>query len=220
MNMNIGENIIKLRKEKNMTQEDLARKVFLSPKTISSYERNRSLPKMEILILLAKNLDCTIEDILGIRNDNNEEIKEKYEKESIKETIKKTLFLGIIFVIPMLFFMYGAYISISFLAASSEIGNLTILDSAKEAFSLFLSYTYEYFIYIIIMIINYVLYKKKCVKSLFIINGLLVVILLIDILTAIAYKFTQFDLLIFLIAALFGLVYGVILIHKKKTIKL
>ena len=73
--MNIGLNISNLRKEKNLTQEELAKLINVSPKTISSYETNRSIPNIEILILLSKVLDTSINDILNLKEDNNNEVK-------------------------------------------------------------------------------------------------------------------------------------------------
>ena len=64
--MNVGKNIAKFRKEKNLTQEELAKKINVSPKTISSYENNKNLPNIETLILLSQELDVSINDILGI----------------------------------------------------------------------------------------------------------------------------------------------------------
>ena len=64
--MNVGKNIAKFRKEKNLTQEELAKKINVSSKTISSYENNKNLPNIETLILLSQELDVSINDILGI----------------------------------------------------------------------------------------------------------------------------------------------------------
>ena len=55
-----------LEREKNITQEELAKNINVSPKTISSYENNRNLPNIETLILLSQELDVSINDILGI----------------------------------------------------------------------------------------------------------------------------------------------------------
>lgn len=55
-----------LEREKNITQEKLAKNINVSPKTISSYENNRNLPNIETLILLSQELDVSINDILGI----------------------------------------------------------------------------------------------------------------------------------------------------------
>ena len=55
-----------LEREKNITQEELAKNINVSPKTISSYENNKNLPNIETLILLSQELDVSINDILGI----------------------------------------------------------------------------------------------------------------------------------------------------------
>ena len=55
-----------LERKKNITQEELAKNINVSPKTISSYENNRNLPNIETLILLSQELDVSINDILGI----------------------------------------------------------------------------------------------------------------------------------------------------------
>ena len=68
-----------LEREKNIIQEELAKNINVSPKTISSYENNRNLPIIETLILLSKELDVSINDILGINEENSKEIKNKYE---------------------------------------------------------------------------------------------------------------------------------------------
>ena len=42
--MNIGEKIIKIRKEHNLTQEEMANELYLTRQAISKYERNISYP--------------------------------------------------------------------------------------------------------------------------------------------------------------------------------
>ena len=63
--MNIGENIANLRKNQNLTQESLAKLINVSPKTISSYETNRSLPSLDILISISKALNTDLNTILN-----------------------------------------------------------------------------------------------------------------------------------------------------------
>lgn len=58
--MFIGDRITKLRNNKNMTQEELADKLYVSNKTISSYESNRTEPNLEIISKLSEILDCSI----------------------------------------------------------------------------------------------------------------------------------------------------------------
>ena len=58
--MSIGDKLCKLRKRKGSTQLDLARKLFIPDKVISSWKRNRTEPSLEILVKIAKILDYSI----------------------------------------------------------------------------------------------------------------------------------------------------------------
>lgn len=66
--MSIGENIRELRKEKGLTQEDLAKLLFVSQDTISLWELNKSLPDIKSLIELTKIFEVSSDFILGIEN--------------------------------------------------------------------------------------------------------------------------------------------------------
>lgn len=57
-------NLKNVRKDKNLTQKELAAKLNLDQSTISKYEKNIILPNVVILKKLAQVLDCTIDDLL------------------------------------------------------------------------------------------------------------------------------------------------------------
>ncbi len=202
--MNIGLNISNLRKEKNLTQEELAKLINVSPKTISSYETNRSIPNIEILILLSKVLDTSINDILNLKEDNNNEVKKIYQKNNLKNNILKIIYLSIIFIVPIVYFMYAGYVSISSLTAE-VINNNDIIIASHNAYKYFLISTIEFFIYYVLLIIlNYILYLKKCFKSLLIINTIFFLIAIISIIEIILKQNLSYDFLIFLVSAIFG----------------
>lgn len=202
--MNIGLNIANLRKEKNLTQEELAKLINVSPKTISSYETNRSIPNIEILILLSKVLDTSINDILNLKEDNNNEVKKIYQKNNLKNNILKIIYLSIIFIVPIVYFMYAGYVSISSLTAE-VINNNDIIIASHNAYKYFLISTIEFFIYYVLLIIlNYILYLKKCFKSLLIINTIFFLIAIISIIEIILKQNLSYDFLIFLVSAIFG----------------
>ena len=56
--MNLGNRIAELRKIKEWSQNDLANKIFVSNKTISSWESNRTEPNLETIVKLSELLDC------------------------------------------------------------------------------------------------------------------------------------------------------------------
>ena len=47
--MRIGENIKAIRQSKNMTQEELAEKIYTTRQTVSNYEKGRSDPDLETI---------------------------------------------------------------------------------------------------------------------------------------------------------------------------
>lgn len=63
-NVKIGQLIFKLRTEKNMTQKDLADKLFLSDRTISKWERGAGCPDISVLTELSKVFQIDIEELL------------------------------------------------------------------------------------------------------------------------------------------------------------
>ena len=76
MNYNkIGNFILELRKEKNMTQDELAEKVFVSRQAVSKWERCITIPDSSTLVVLSELFDVSINEILsGERiNDSNKD---------------------------------------------------------------------------------------------------------------------------------------------------
>ncbi len=78
--INIGNRIKKLRQSKNITQQQLANTLFITDKTISSWEATRTEPSLEMLIKLSETLDCSISYLIYgdiPKNDIETEIKIK-----------------------------------------------------------------------------------------------------------------------------------------------
>jgi len=59
-----GEKLKILRTQKNMTQEQLAEKLFVSRVTISKWETGRGLPNIDSLKLLAKIMDVSVDGLI------------------------------------------------------------------------------------------------------------------------------------------------------------
>ena len=60
-NQEVGRFIRQLRTSKNMTQKELAEKLFITDKAISKWERGLGCPDISILPLLADSLGVQIE---------------------------------------------------------------------------------------------------------------------------------------------------------------
>lgn len=62
--MNIGNSLKNLRKNKNLTQEELAQHLSVSPQTVSKWENNLSAPDISMLPVLAEFYNITIDELL------------------------------------------------------------------------------------------------------------------------------------------------------------
>ena len=62
--MSLGENIKQYRKERNLTQEDLADRLDVSFQAISSWERDEYKPEMDKLIKLAEVFDISVSSLV------------------------------------------------------------------------------------------------------------------------------------------------------------
>ena len=64
MDMTIGKRIALLRKEKGMTQEDLANAMGVSPQAVSKWENDQTCPDISALPKLSKLLGVTADELL------------------------------------------------------------------------------------------------------------------------------------------------------------
>lgn len=88
----IGDFIKELRKEKNLTQKELAEILNCTDKAVSRWETGRGIPEISLLIPLSKALDVSVNELLMGERIIEEEIKEKSEQlivETIVHTDKK-----------------------------------------------------------------------------------------------------------------------------------
>lgn len=109
----IGKVIAKRRKEKGMTQGELAERLSVSNKTISKWETGVGLPDISILVDLASVLDISVDDLLkGKENkvqnalcEKNFLIKKKYYKKYLRDHFFESKaywlfnFIGIMFIL-------------------------------------------------------------------------------------------------------------------------
>lgn len=97
--MKLGENILKLRKQQGLSQEQLGELVNVTRQTISNWELDETTPNPEQLKLLSKVLNISIDELLN--NETKGIIEEKVSNtERLAGIIIKILkFFGIAFVI-------------------------------------------------------------------------------------------------------------------------
>lgn len=80
----IGRRIAELRKQKNLTQPELADAMGVSFQAVSNWERGNSMPDISKLADLSEMLGTTIDDLLGKKNP----VIEKLAKNESIETVK------------------------------------------------------------------------------------------------------------------------------------
>ncbi len=69
MNETIGNRIQKIRKEKGLTQEELAEKLCVSAQAVSKWENDASCPDISLLPQLCRILGITTDELLSGKND-------------------------------------------------------------------------------------------------------------------------------------------------------
>ena len=86
---NIGALISRLRKEKGMTQQELADKLQITDKAVSKWERGLACPDISILPQVAEILGVNVDDLLS----NPQTDKWRSFKELSKDDVKEMFFL-------------------------------------------------------------------------------------------------------------------------------
>lgn len=76
----IGNFLAELRKSQNLTQEELGTEIGVTNKTISRWENGNYLPPIEMLQILSKKYDVSINEILSGKRLDNESYKSKAEE--------------------------------------------------------------------------------------------------------------------------------------------
>lgn len=117
-NLKTGKYIQKLRQEKNLTQNDLAKKLFISDKAISKWERGLCAPDISLLENLAEILDTSVIELLRGERLNNNSINKKDALNSIndikeittKSNIKKINKIFMCFLIILILYILLLFI--------------------------------------------------------------------------------------------------------------
>lgn len=73
MSDSIGKNIRRLRKDRNLTQEELAERLNVSAVAVSKWENNQSMPDISQIIPLARFFDITTDELFGLKSSDREE---------------------------------------------------------------------------------------------------------------------------------------------------
>lgn len=136
----IGLFIAKCRREKNMTQEELAEKLGVSNKSISRWENGKTMMDISLFEPLCNELDISIIELLNGEKVNDKKKDKLYTKTLINYSNKvgsrnKQVILTILFIMslmPMLLYQFGG------MRGVQEIRGLIILLSPITIISIIL----------------------------------------------------------------------------------
>lgn len=84
----LGNRIQELRKERKMTQEELAEKLDVTPQAVSKWETDNSYPDISLLVELANLFNCTVDELLGRKNNETKVLPEDMRKDINKMLLK------------------------------------------------------------------------------------------------------------------------------------
>ena len=96
--MAIGKRIIELRKKNNLSQKDLANKLFVTDKTISSWETERTEPDIDAIINLSEILNTSISYLINLKillNNQTNFLTETLHIDTYYKTNKENTYLRI-----------------------------------------------------------------------------------------------------------------------------
>lgn len=114
---NIGLTISSVRKEKNMTQIELAKKLNVTDKAVSKWERGISCPDINTIPQLAEILGISTDELMGCSEQNNcnNEVMSKRNIKNIVQLILKAVGMAM------------GIASLTLLILKNDITNETIL---------------------------------------------------------------------------------------------
>ena len=119
--MKFNEKLIKLRKEKGLSQEELGYQLNVTRQTVSKWELGQTTPEMDKLLEMSKIFGINVDDLL----DETKEIKSQTEENKTNKSIKKIIIIvSVVLVILILIGIVGMKI------ADRLFNN--VLDKSKE----------------------------------------------------------------------------------------
>ena len=111
-------NLIKTkRKEKGLTQEELAQKINVTEKAISRWETGRGTPDISLLVPLAEELDISVSELLKGKEDKKEDknIKEIVNYIDVSKTKKNKLIIPIATILyTIILILYLWYLKVEY----------------------------------------------------------------------------------------------------------
>lgn len=135
----IGKFILECRKEKKLTQTELAEKLGVTDKSVSNWENGRNMPDLSLFKPLCEILDISINDLISGEKISKDKYQEKLEENiitTIDYTNKKVLVKNnIIGILLLAFGIIIAITAMSIFPSESSWGSIYSLFGALVSMS-------------------------------------------------------------------------------------
>lgn len=141
----LGDNIKALRKQKGLTQEELAIKLNVVRQTVSKWEKGLSVPDADLLQKIADVLETDVTQLLGTKLENeqsNNELAEQLsrinEQLAIKNRRSRRIWktIGIVFLavvlLNIILIVLGVTTSKSITTTDTKAENFSIIDEIEN----------------------------------------------------------------------------------------
>ena len=115
--MKLSDYLKQYRKEKNLTQEALAEKLYVTKQAVSKWENDRGLPDIETYKDLSRLLDVSVDTLLGLEE---------------KDTQKKTNSKVLVVIILSMVLLVGIVIAILAIINKPKEDEYETLKQAKQ----------------------------------------------------------------------------------------
>ena len=129
--MKFGEKIKKLRTDNNMTQEELAQKLFVTRTAVSKWETDKGLPAVDSLKLISDLFHVTIDELVSDDDIQTQRVLDEKKSKTMYFVAIGFLAVTVLFTL-LLYFLRSVYFAIG--SAAGVVGYVTfaVLSKPKD----------------------------------------------------------------------------------------
>lgn len=120
--MGVGENIVNLRKEKNISQEELANLIGVSRPTLSKIEKNAAKLDIDCANEICKVFSITLDELYSGKK-NDKEVKIESQEAKPKKSKFDIIFKRVVIIITAMIILTGIFLyTVYFIIANTSSG--------------------------------------------------------------------------------------------------
>lgn len=126
--MTLGKNLKQLRKDKNLTQQEFADRLFVSRQTISNWENDKSIPSMDFIVSICHVCDVAVDSLINTLGEDtadslninmtseSQQNEDDTEKKIIQNNKERVVFSRLLFFRFTLIWI-GSFLTVYFLTS-------------------------------------------------------------------------------------------------------